>query len=82
VNQPNYQAPCTDEVCITCSDEGRPGILVAWSDNAFEPGIVRTDAGTEPVDMTLVPGASIGDRLLIHAGVAITALTPDDQPFA
>src|SRR3954462_13959838 len=33
---------CTDEVCITCSDEGRLGEVVLSPDEPFAPAIVRT----------------------------------------
>ena len=68
---------CTDDHCITCSDDARAGILISRRSKYLMPtgeGVVRTDAGDEKVDLTLVPGASVGDRLLVHAGVAIAAL--------
>jgi hypothetical protein len=58
---------CTDEVCVTCSDEGRLGEVVA-------PGRVRTADGFEPVDTMLVDPVEPGDLLLVHAGLAITKL--------
>jgi hypothetical protein len=51
-------------VCITCSDEGRLGEVVA-------PGRVRTAAGVEDVMTTLVDPVTPGDLLLVHAGTAI-----------
>jgi|GEM_PF-3459913 len=61
------------DVCITCSDEGRPGVVL-------DDGRVRTDAGDEDVDLTLTPGVRPGDRVLVHAGMAITALEPEGEP--
>ncbi len=59
------EAPeCTDEVCITCSDEGRLGEVVA-------PGRVRTASGVEDVMTMLVDPVAPGDLLLVHAGTAI-----------
>ena len=61
---------CTDEVCITCSDEGRLGEIVSTrSDGRVE---VRTPAGLEAVDTTLIGDARPGDLVLIHAGTAVT----------
>jgi HupF/HypC family len=62
---------CTDEVCITCSDEGRLGEVVG-------PGRVRTATGVEEVATELVDPVEPGDLLLVHAGMAITRLT--DEP--
>ena len=73
---------CTDDHCITCSDDSRAGILISKRSKYFMPtgeGVVRTDAGDEKVDLALVPGASVGDRLLVHAGVAIAALEPESE---
>jgi len=44
-------------------------------------GTVRTDTGTSKVSLWLVPGAMIGDRLLIRDGVAIADFGPEpDDP--
>jgi phosphoheptose isomerase len=56
---------CTDEVCITCSDEGRLAEVVG-------PGRVRTATGIEDVATVLVGPVVPGDLLLVHAGTAIT----------
>ncbi len=62
-------ADCTDEVCITCSDEGRLGEVVG-------PGRVRTASGIEDVATLLVDPVAPGDLLLVHAGTAITRVAP------
>ena len=69
---PQAETPCTDDYCVTCSDEGRPGVVIA-------DGIVRTAMGEEPVDLTLVPGAAPGDHVLIHAGFAIARLEDESE---
>jgi hypothetical protein len=69
------QAGCDDEVCITCSDEGRLGEVVALrSDGQAE---VRTPAGVETVDTSLVDDARAGDLVLIHAGAAVSLVAPE-----
>ncbi len=55
--------------CITCSDEGRLAeVLAPASDGAT----VRTAAGIEDIDTTMVGDVHRGDLLLVHAGTAIT----------
>jgi hypothetical protein len=61
---------CADEVCITCSDEGRLGEIVTVL--AGSQAQVRTPAGLEAVDTTLIGDARAGDLVLIHAGAAVT----------
>ena len=64
---------CTaDTHCVTCSDEGVPMRVLA----AAEDGIARCEAdGTETDVMTdLVGPVTVGDNLLVHAGVALARL--------
>ncbi len=60
---------CTEDVCITCSDEGRLGEMVA-------PGRARTSTGVEDVSTLLVDPVSVNDLVLVHAGMAITKVAP------
>jgi hydrogenase maturation factor len=63
---------CTDEVCITCSDEGRVAeVRAVLSDGSAD---VRVGGRPETVDVSLVDPVVAGDLLLVHAGVALTAL--------
>lgn len=57
-----------DEVCITCSDEGRLGEVISADACRAE---VRTARGIETIDTTVVSGVGPGDLVLIHAGAAI-----------
>jgi hypothetical protein len=61
---------CTDEVCITCSDEGRLAEVCATPTSGEAQ--VRTAEGIELADVTLVEPVELGDLVLIHAGSAIT----------
>ena len=62
---------CTDEVCLTCSDEAIPVRVV----ELLPEGLARVDTGTsvEEVSVALVD-AAIGDTILVHAGEAIGVL--------
>lgn len=71
-------AECTDEVCITCSDEGRLGEVIQPPADLFSPALVRTADGEEDVDVALVGDVVPGDLVIVHAGAAITML--DDAP--
>lgn len=61
---------CSDEVCITCSDEGRPAEIVSV---AGDEALVRTPDGRETIDISLIDPPAPGDLVLIHAGFAIGA---------
>jgi len=72
-------ADCTDEVCITCSDEGRLGEVVLAPEEPFAPAIVRTATGEEEVDVTVIGDVSPGDLVLVHAGAALVRLEEDGR---
>jgi hypothetical protein len=65
---------CTDEVCITCSDEGRLAEVIRPPASLFGKALVRTAAGEESIDVTLVTPVTPGDLVLVHAGAALTRL--------
>jgi hypothetical protein len=69
---------CTDEVCVTCSDEGRLGEVVLEpspeSNDAAGQALVRTATGEEWVDTSLLGEVRTNDLVLVHAGAAITRL--------
>ncbi len=62
-----------DGHCITCSDEGVPMEVVE-----AQPGALALCAGSDgarsDVMTELVGDVGPGDRLLVHAGVALTRL--------
>jgi len=73
---PGLLAPepeCTDEVCVTCSDEGR----VAEVRSVLDERRVEVLAGghTEQIDGRLVDDLRPGDLVLVHAGVAVSSLS-------
>lgn len=63
---------CGDDTCVTCSDEGRLAEVAAVH------GAARIDvvaAGRpETVDASLLDPVAPGDLVLVHAGVAISAI--------
>ena len=63
---------CTDEVCVTCSDEGKVAEVIAPA--ADGRSLVRMAEGEEVVDTMLVQPVEAGDLLLVHAGAALTRL--------
>ncbi len=59
---------CTDEVCVTCSDEGRLGEVLVEPADATSSALVRTAAGEEWVDVTMLGDVAPNDLVLVHAG--------------
>ncbi|MCB0949139.1 MAG: hydrogenase assembly protein HupF [Mycobacterium sp.] len=75
---------CTDDVCITCGDEGRLGevVLDPEATDDLAQALVRTSAGEEWVDVTLLGSdrpVAANDLVLVHAGAAITRLGDEDR---
>jgi hypothetical protein len=60
-----------DDVCVTCSDEGRLGEVVTASG---EMATVRTARGVEDVVTTLIDPVAAGQLVLVHAGTAISRI--------
>ena len=61
---------CTDDVCITCSDEGRLAEVVR---GAGDEAVVRAEGKEERIDVSLIEPPATGDLVLVHAGFAIGA---------
>ena len=71
---------CTQDVCVTCSDEGRLGEVVTVSAEGMAPSTatVRTARGVEDVVTALVDPVAPGELILVHAGTAISRIGEDD----
>ena len=67
---------CAEEVCVTCSDEGRLGEVVSASAEGQAP--VRTAHGVENVVTALVDPVAAGELVLVHAGTAISRVGDED----
>jgi D-sedoheptulose 7-phosphate isomerase len=64
-------ASCSDDHCITCSDEAVEVVVV----ELMAEGLARVDTGVgiEEVSVALVD-AVVGSRVLVHAGEAIAVV--------
>lgn len=71
-------AECTDDECVTCSDECRLGEVVLEPVDATSSALVRTAGGDEWVDVTLLGDVGPDDLVLVHAGAAITRIEPEE----
>ncbi len=65
----DLEESCTDEVCITCSDEGRLAEVVTVEG---DEAVVRAAGGRERIDTSLIDVPVPGDLVLVHAGSAIS----------
>ncbi|MBV9464911.1 MAG: HypC/HybG/HupF family hydrogenase formation chaperone [Solirubrobacterales bacterium] len=66
---------CGSRHCITCGDDGVP-MTVLKVDHARELALCAEESGARStVELALVAPVARGDRLLVHAGTAIAALT-------
>jgi hypothetical protein len=64
--------PGPDGHCSICSDEGIPGRVIALRPN--EMALVEMDNSQQEVALDLIENVQVGDRLLVHVGVAIARL--------
>lgn len=69
-----------EEVCVTCSDEGRLGEVISASEDGM--AAVRTALGVENVVTTLVDPVAAGELVLVHAGTAIGRVDDADAGAA
>ena len=66
---------CTEDVCVTCSDEGRVGEVVTAAIDGMAS--VRTSRGVENVATALIDPVAAGELVLVHAGTAISRMEED-----
>jgi hydrogenase assembly chaperone HypC/HupF len=64
---------CGDH-CITCSDEGIPMQVERIDDTRGLALCAGADGSKSTVEIALVAPVEPGDRLLVHAGVALVEL--------
>jgi hypothetical protein len=58
--------------CATCADEGIEALVVAVLDDGM--AAVQVEGRRQEVAIELLDGIRAGDRVLVHAGVAIARL--------
>ena len=63
--------------CITCGDLAVVARVAAL---AGRTAVVERDGLREEVAIDLCEGVEVGDRLLCHAGVALSRVAPDGEP--
>jgi hydrogenase expression/formation protein HypC len=61
---------CGEEHCITCGDVAVALRVVALAPDGMAR-CARDDGAEEAVEVTLVAPVAPGDRVLVHAGVAL-----------
>jgi hydrogenase maturation factor len=66
-------APCVDDHCITCGDEGVAMRVVAVDESRGLALCEEAEGSRSTVEIGLVDAAP-GDRLLVHAGTALVRL--------
>jgi hydrogenase expression/formation protein HypC len=67
-------AACEHDHCITCGDDGVPMTVVRLDAGSGLAECVDDAGARSDVDASLVGPVRAGDRLLVHAGVAIAPL--------
>jgi hypothetical protein len=68
---------CAEQVCVTCSDEGRMGEVVSPSADGM--AAVRTARGVESVATALIDPVVAGELVLVHAGTAISRIDEEER---
>ncbi len=66
-----------EQVCVTCSDEGRVGEVVSPSADGMAS--VRTARGVETVATALIDPVAAGELVLVHAGTAISRIEEEQR---
>jgi hydrogenase maturation factor len=67
---------CGSHHCITCGDDGVPMTVVRVDLDRDLALCADQDGRRETVEVALVDPVEPGDRLLVHAGTALTHLEP------
>ena len=75
-------ADCASEHCITCADDGTPMVVIRV-DAVRKLALCEDEEGRHStVEMALVSSVGVGDRVLVHAAVAIAPLPAGERGAA
>jgi hydrogenase assembly chaperone HypC/HupF len=72
-----FALACHDEHCITCGDEGVPMRVLRIDRTRGLALCAASDGVRGTVEIALVEPVAPGDRVLVHAGVALVRLEDD-----
>ncbi len=75
-------ASCGSEHCITCGDDGVPMTVVAVNERSGLALCAARDGTRSSVETALLERVHAGDRVLVHAGVAIASLPGEPDQSA
>jgi hydrogenase assembly chaperone HypC/HupF len=73
---------CHSDHCVTCGDEGIPMRVLAIDAKRGLALCTDADGAHSPVEIALVEPVAPGDRLLVHAGVALVRLEAEEAGAA
>ncbi|MDR2380323.1 MAG: HypC/HybG/HupF family hydrogenase formation chaperone [Bifidobacteriaceae bacterium] len=73
---------CSGPACITCSDQATTAEIIDPPNQAWGDALVKTESGTEWIDVSLVGEVAPGDLVLVHAGTAIGRIDPGNAAAA
>jgi hydrogenase maturation factor len=71
---------CGSEHCITCSDEGVEMRVARLDEDRGLALCADPEGGRHTVEIDLVAPVAPGERLLVHAGVALIRLGEEEDP--
>jgi hydrogenase expression/formation protein HypC len=76
----NPAGACERDHCITCGDDGVPMTVLRLDAGSGLAECVDDAGARTDVEAALVGPVHAGDRLLVHAGVAIASLAGEGRP--
>jgi len=74
VSHPSPDTVCGSTHCITCGDDGEPMIVLKVDDELGLAVCEAEDGSESSVEIALIDEVATGDRVLVHAGTAITRI--------
>jgi hydrogenase maturation factor len=78
MSDPLPEAACGSDHCITCNDDGVPMTVLRLDTGSGLAECADAGGGRSAVETALLEPLRQGDRVLVHAGVAIASLPGGD----